>query len=216
MPTGFSLSSPHKVQLQPYEDSRITVSGGSVGELFSVYGNSQIIISAGSLYGLQALNNSQIVFSGGSISHNLYGYDGSHIEMTGGVVNGQIKVRNEGQMQIYGGFVDGRIWATGLSQIFFSGGAVVDDLVADSFSVLTIYGSDFAVDSQPFGYGELVSILGGDYGDESTRHLSGTLANGDQLDNNFYIGHDASIVLVPEPATLLLLGLGASMLRRRR
>jgi hypothetical protein len=41
------------------------------------------------------------------------------------------------------------------------------------------------------------------------------LTNGDPINNDFYIATNASIVLVPEPATLLLLGLGAVMLRKK-
>ncbi|MFX1265698.1 MAG: PEP-CTERM sorting domain-containing protein [Promethearchaeota archaeon] len=33
-------------------------------------------------------------------------------------------------------------------------------------------------------------------------------------DNDFYIGYNAIIILVPEPSTLLLLGLAAVMVRR--
>lgn len=85
----------------------------------------------------------------------------------------------------------------------------------DDSATLTIYGSDFAFDGQPFGYGELTSILGGSYSNEPSRHLSGTLANGNSIDNDFYIGSDVSIVLTHEPSMLLLLGLGSLMLARR-
>ncbi len=81
-------------------------------------------------------------------------------------------------------------------------------------ATLTIYGSDFVVDGQPFGYGELTSILGGNWTDEPSRRLIGTLDSGDLIDNGFRIDHNAKIVLIPEPATLLLLGLGAVMVRR--
>ena len=66
------------------------------------------------------------------------------------------------------------------------------------------------------GYGELASIFGGKYQDEPLRHLTGMLNSGDLLDNDFYIGYDAKIVLAPEPATLLLVGLGGLMFRRRK
>ena len=46
--------------------------------------------------------------------------------------------------------------------------------------------------------------------------LAGKLERGDIMSNNIYIWGDGSIVLVPEPATLLLLGFGAVMLRRRK
>lgn len=201
--------------LLAYEDSHINVSGGSVSGL-TARGNSQIDFSAGSIsQHLNAYGNSHIVFSGGWIGEQLNANGDSQIEMSGGAVNAAIEVTDGGQVEIYGGAVGDYIRAMDSGQIFFSGGSVAGDLIADDFGVLTIYGSAFAIDSQPFGYGELASILGGDSWDESTRHLSGTLANGNQLNANFYIGHEGSIVLVPEPATLFLLGLGGLILRRK-
>jgi hypothetical protein len=86
----------------------------------------------------------------------------------------------------------------------------------DTNAKLTIHGSDFAIDGTPFGFGEITSILGSDCGDEPSRRLTGTLANGDIINSQFQIGNSASIVLVPEPATLLLLGLGAVIMKRKR
>ena len=93
---------------------------------------------------------------------------------------------------------------------------MLGELVSGNSAILTVHGSNFAVDRQPSGYGELTSILGGYSYDEPVRHLTGTLANGEPIDNDFYIGYDAKIILIPEPATLLLLGFGAVMVRKRR
>jgi len=82
--------------------------------------------------------------------------------------------------------------------------------------VLTIDGSDFAVDGTDVGYTELYSILGLNASDEPIRRLTGTLFNGEPINNDFHIGSNAKIVLIPEPATLLLLGLGGLSLAHRR
>ena len=50
----------------------------------------------------------------------------------------------------------------------------------------------------------------------STGTLTGILANGDAISNDFYISTNASIVLMPEPTALLLVGLGVVIMRRRK
>jgi len=78
-----------------------------------------------------------------------------------------------------------------------------------------IFGTDFAIDGQPVVFGELTSIYGGSTLDEPWRNLTGTLLSGEFLDTDFRIGNDAKIILIPEPATILLLGLGGLFLKRR-
>jgi hypothetical protein len=86
-------------------------------------------------------------------------------------------------------------------------------------SQIKIFGSDFAVDGKPLGYGELTSILSGNPLDEPFRHLTGTLLSRELIDNDFRIGYNARIVLIPEPASAVMLGLGSIYLtlpRKRR
>ena len=89
---------------------------------------------------------------------------------------------------------------------------------AEALAILTIVGSNFAVDGNPVPYGDLVA--------GSSGTLTGTLASGDSLNNEFLHGvnfeiHVNSIIrLVPEPSTALLLASGVAGLavrgRRRR
>jgi hypothetical protein len=127
---------------------------------------------------------------------DLYTYNSSQVTMSSGSVNNLFVCHN--------------------SQVTISGGTIGYDLSLLQNAELIIYGSNFAIDENPVGFGEITSILGGIYRDEPSRLLTGTLANGDAFNNHFKIGDYASITLVPEPATLLLLGLGAVVLRRKR
>ena len=183
-------------QLQGYSDSRINISGGIVSNRFSTFDSIQVTMSSGYVGFLTAYDSSQVTMSGGWVATYLSAYDSSQVTMYGGEA--------------------GRLRAEGNSQINWSGGTIVEDLVLHELATLTIDGFDFAVDGSLVGFGEITSIFGGSHGDEPLRHLTGTLANGDIINNQFRIGNDAKIVLIPEPATLLLLGLGAVILRKHK
>jgi hypothetical protein len=114
-----------------------------------------------------------------------------------------------------GGHVDS-LFVNDSSKVTMSGGTIGPDLRLINLAELIIDGSDFAIDGIPFDYGNITSIFGGSTLNEPFRTLTGTLANGDILNNQFQIGDNASITLVPEPTTILLLGLGAVVLRRKR
>jgi hypothetical protein len=136
--------------------------------------------------------------------------------VSGGAIGKGLSADSYSHVTICGGAIDGVLSAGEDSQVTLLGGSIGGELRTHWNGILTILGSDFAVDGTPFGYGELTSILGGWYDEEPYRNLTGILASGDLLANDFRIGQNARIVLVPEPATFLLLGLGAVLLRRKR
>ena len=64
--------------------------------------------------------------------------------------------------------------------------------------ILTIVGSDFTINGTPVPYGEYDTM-----GQEWVHGtLTGTLANGDLLDNEFYIYGDSKIILSEPDASL--------------
>ena len=125
------------------------------------------------------------------------------------------------ELTVSGGSIGWSLYAWDSSQVTLSGGSIGNDIIAgnnsDDESLITFLGSDFAIDGEPFGYGELTSIFGERWDHEPTRRLTGRLASGDWLDNDFYIAGDSRIVLaVPEPATVALMAFGLAAVAAAR
>jgi hypothetical protein len=142
-------------------------------------------------------------------------YNNAIANISGGRVDGVVQANNNSRLTMSSGSVGGDLYSFNSSQLTMSGGTIGGQIIFDELAILTLEGSNFAIDGTPIGLGEIKSVLGGDYSNEPYRTLTGTLANGDILNKRFQIGNDATIVLVPEPATLALLGLGGMLLRKR-
>jgi hypothetical protein len=169
-----------------------------------------------SSFSLEGYNDSRINISGGSLGNDLWAYGNCQVTISSGSISGDLFARSSSQVTMTEGSVGGVFYSDGSSFVNWYGGAIGRRLTLIDTATLTIYGSNFVVNGIPFGCGEIKSISGGYYTDEPLRTLTGTLANGDIIDHQFQIGNDAKIVIVPEPATLLLLGLGAVVARRIR
>jgi hypothetical protein len=179
-----------------HDSSRVDISDGLISKYFASYDSSQVDISGGSIYELDSCHFSQVNISGGSI-------DWFHSS-------------NSSQVDISGGSINNSFGSSGSSQVNIFGGSVSTDLLLYDQSKIQIFGFDFAVDGQPFGYGELTSIFGGWPWNEPHRRLTGTLLSGELIDNDFLIGQNARIVLIPEPASAIMLGLGGLFFVLRR
>ena len=114
------------------------------------------------------------------------------------------------------GKINGALLAYENSIVTVSGGLIGGIIKAGIWPTIcstkiTFKGTNFAINGHSVNYGTF-DTEGQDYVHGT---ITGTLANGDLLNNEFYINGSSSIVLIPEPATLLLLGLGAVVVRKK-
>ncbi len=169
------------------------------------------VADGGDMEYLGAYEDGIITVSGGHVL-NLHAYDNGSMTVTAGQV-GIAELLDNSQATISGGNF-GIFWAMGSSNVTISGGTF-GDIYSGYYSgddaILEIIGEDFTLDGTPIDYGQYYTS------DFTSGRLAGTLLNSDTLNSDIYIAENASIILtVPEPATVLLFGLGGLMLRKRQ
>ncbi len=106
----------------------------------------------------------------------------AHVDVSTGAIIGQISLLDESTADIFGGTISG-------------------DLEAFEGAVITVHGENFTADGNPTT-GPLTVL------DCPTCAFSGTLMEGDALAVTGEVAQAGQIVLVPEPAPVLLMGLG--------
>ena len=202
-PTTVSLVDGGFVQgygnMQVWDSSRFVMTGGEIGYYLGLFDNSTAKVSGGfigTFLGQGEIwtgGNSQLEFSGGQV-YDILTMDDSEVEISGGQIHYLIAYHNSA-VTISGGLF---------------GSHITSDSIYSTTSVITFVGNDFLMNGSPVAYGTYTRL------DLASGRLTGVLASGDLLNCSFSINDQSSVIFVPEPATVLLLGLGAVMLRRKR
>jgi hypothetical protein len=133
---------------------------------------------------------SQVNMSGGSIGFDLFTWNNSHAVISDGLIASDLNTFDNSDVFVFGGTIEG-------------------GLNIQSNSRLTVSGTNFAINGFPVSYGTYTAS------EYISGILTGTLSNGDLINNEFGIANNASITLVPEPSTLVLIGMSVLCLRRR-
>jgi hypothetical protein len=183
-------------------DSVLDMLGGTFRSI-SGWDFSTVNVSGGALTNLWGYESSTVNISGGTFSDNVDAYGNSTMNISGGnFTYDRIAATDSGMVNISGGIVSCPILATGSSTVNISGGVFSDTLYAAMSTTVYIHGKNFNL---PLG--EITALTG---------TLTGTLDSGDAIQIPFIRDEGTAVILVPEPATLLFLGLGGLIISRRK
>ncbi len=135
-------------------------------------------------------------------------FQNSRFEMIAGEIeDGTLILFDHGQAELSGGRVsDNSMRIFDFSRLIITGGDIGPGVRSYGNSEVFIYGSNFQIDGVPVGYGPVPVPMG---------NLTGDLLNG-QIQCSFDIFDDSSVTLVPEPVSVVVLGLGGVALILRR
>jgi hypothetical protein len=191
-----------------HDTSTVDMSGGTMRSL-NASGSSTMNISGGGVQWLETRNSSVVQMSGGSVNW-LDASNSTMAQLTGGSVY-RLNARDTSMVNIYDGSVY-YLSAFDTSTVNIFGGLIENIGTGDSgnisYATITIVGKNFEL-------GDGLTLVG----DElfGVGRLSGQWLDGTSWQTYIALNRTtATILLIPEPATVLLLGLGGLALRRKQ
>jgi hypothetical protein len=191
------------------------VSGGSVPN-FTITGDSYLnVVSGGSIAeeGVSdAYDNAQIDIQGGTIVGGVRVHNNVRFSMISGTINQWIRAYDDSVVDISGGIIRSEVMAYDDSIITISNGQIWQTLQILSIdSIVTIFGTNFILDGSSV-HGEIFNTLA----ETNYGHLTGYYLDGGPINMNLEMQPGTSITLVPEPASAMIMALGATIISLRR
>ena len=202
-----------------YLDSNIA---NDPGTHLDVTGNGEI--------GTLLMYNNSTATINGVVVGTIYARDYSIVNIIGSVYESNVCAYGNSRVNISGGNV-GVIYANNSSTVYMSGGTTQSSISVRQDAILYLVGINFSIkDSEgniiSLSYGDKLSDYTGCYDDGTGLHYYGTVwgdfADGGWMSSKFRIYNTgdydgiADIIIIPEPATLALFGLGTLLLRRKK
>ena len=116
-----------------------------------------------------------------------------------------------------GGSVLGDVAALGNGTLTITGGSIDGYIDAAIEGIIYLKGTNFEVNGHVLSYGDsLRDFAYSPSPDIYVDTITGILSDGSVLNNEFQISNVADIIIIPEPGTLFLLGLGGLAIKKRR
>jgi hypothetical protein len=211
--------------------------GASISEDLYAYNNSRITMNAGIIGNdIAGYGSSQVIISGGTVQDDIVSFDNSQITLTGDGYARYALADDYGDLRISGGTIEWYTEAYKNSSIYISGGAFTHSLMAIENGIITLEGNNFKVGGVSVnGFLDIPYLVSvgalkytyNNYYHENVKNYSGMLT-GELADGTISVpilvehrplggefADGANFNFVPEPATLLLLGFGAVLVRRK-
>lgn len=151
------------------------------------------------------------------------GFNASRYSSTlidGGVICGSFLARNDSSVIIQSGTIKGLLKASDRSSITICGGNILDRIESEYNAMIYLDGSGFEINGQKLSYGDSLKSFANNPGNPffAVGNITGTLADGSDLDNEFLITLASStgdIIIIPEPLTIILVGFGSLFIRTK-